>query len=164
MWLPVPPQCCLQSKFMWDAQFLKSDQYSYTVSSDSTTITLNETYLPTDVIEVLVLSDQISSVGFYQVPVNLQNNPLNGNSPSFTLGTIRTQYESICENLSQLSGPIQVPTTAETWATLCPMAKSYCNKVHLLPWLVIFCAVNSTTYLPACSTTAMSISNSKDRC
>ena len=102
------------------AQFLKSDQYSYVASSNSTTITLNETYLPTDVIEVLVLSNQTSSVGFYQVPVNLQNNPLNGNSPSFTLGTIRTQYESICENLSKLSGPISGANNTRDLGNLVP--------------------------------------------
>jgi hypothetical protein len=102
------------------SQFLKSDQFSYVVSSNSTTITLNETYFPTDVIEVLVLSDQPSSVGFYQVPVNLQNNPLNGNSPSFTLGTIRTQYESICENLSQLSGPISGANNSRDLGNIVP--------------------------------------------
>ena len=30
----------------------------------------------------------------------------NGNSTGFTLGTIRTHYESICQNLLTLSGPI----------------------------------------------------------
>ena len=88
------------------SNFILPSKYSYLVGTNSTTITLTDTYLPTDVIEVLVLSDQISNVGFYQVPINLQNNPLNGNSDSFTLGTIRTHYESICENLITLVGPI----------------------------------------------------------
>ena len=88
------------------SNFIKPDKYTYTLGTNSTTITLADTYLPTDVIEVLALSDQTSVTAFYQVPINLENNPLNGNSPSFTLGTIRTQYESICENLSTLVGPI----------------------------------------------------------
>ena len=88
------------------SNFIKPEKYTYTLGANSTTITLVDTYLPTDVIEVLALSDQTSVTAFYQVPINLENNPLNGNSPSFTLGTIRTQYESICENLSTLVGPI----------------------------------------------------------
>jgi len=88
------------------SQFLDPGLYTYTVTADSTTITLANVYLPTDVIEVLVLSEQTSSVGFYQVPNNLQSNPLNANSPLFTLGTIRTHYESICQNLLTLSGKI----------------------------------------------------------
>jgi hypothetical protein len=100
--------------------FLKSDEYSVIVSTNSTTITLNATYLPTDVIEVLVLSDQTSAVAFYQVPINLENNPLNGNSPNFTLGTIRTHYESICENLSQLSGPISGANNTRDLGNLVP--------------------------------------------
>jgi hypothetical protein len=88
------------------SNYIKPEKYTYTLGTNSTTITLVDTYLPTDVIEVLALSDQTSITAFYQVPINLENNPLNGNSPSFTLGTIRTQYESICENLSTLVGPI----------------------------------------------------------
>ena len=88
------------------SSFLESSQYTYTVGTNSTIITLTNTYLPTDVIEVLVLSNVTSNVGFYQVPNNLQSNPLNANSPGFTLGTIRTHYETICENLLGLSGPI----------------------------------------------------------
>jgi len=86
--------------------FIPPSEYSYLTSSNSTTVTLTNTYLPTDVIELLALSDQTSAVAFYQVPINLQNNPLNGNSNVFTLGTIRTHYESICENLADLSGPV----------------------------------------------------------
>ena len=86
--------------------FQDPSTYSYTRTSNSTTITLNKTYVIGDIIEVAVLSDQTSQVGFYQVPINLQNNPLNGNSDSFTLGTIRTHYESICENLITLTGVI----------------------------------------------------------
>jgi hypothetical protein len=86
--------------------FLESSKYTYTTTSNSTTITLLNTYVPGDIVEVVVLSDQISQVAFYQTPNNLQNNPLNANSPSFTLGTIRTHYESICQNLISLSGPV----------------------------------------------------------
>ena len=73
--------------------------------SDLTTINLLTTYVPGDLIEVAVLSDQISAQGFYQVPINLANNPLNDNSEPFSLGTIRNHYISIAENLINLSGP-----------------------------------------------------------
>jgi len=86
--------------------FQAPSTYSYTTTSNSTTITLSKTYVFGDIIEVAALSSQTSQVAFYQVPINLQNNPLNGNSDSFTLGTIRTHYESICENLTTVVGTI----------------------------------------------------------
>ena len=86
--------------------FQAPNTYSYTTTSNSTTITLSKTYVLGDIIEVAALSSQTSQVAFYQVPINLQNNPLNGNSDSFTLGTIRTHYESICENLTTVTGTI----------------------------------------------------------
>jgi len=84
------------------------DPGSYTVATTdiSTTITLDSTYAIGDIVEVLVLSDQTSQIAFYQVPINLEKNPINGNSDTFTLGTVRTHYESICENLTTLRGPI----------------------------------------------------------
>ena len=100
--------------------FIEPNMYSYTVGTDNTVITLNNTYLPTDIIEVLALSDQTSNVGFYQVPNNLQSNPLNANSPAFTLGTIRTHYESICENLLYLTGPINGSNNSRDLGNIVP--------------------------------------------
>ena len=88
-----------------NGQFQEAYNYQYTVGTNTTTINLLTQYTPGDQIEVTVLSDQVSSQGFYEVPMNLSNNPLNGNSKSFTLGTIRNHYISIAENLIDLSGP-----------------------------------------------------------
>ena len=95
------------------SQFQESYKYSVATTANSTTITWNNAtynngtaFAIGDIIEVLVLSDQASKVAFYQVPLNLENNPLNVNSPYFTVGTARTHYESICENLLGLVGPI----------------------------------------------------------
>ena len=100
--------------------FQEPGVYSYLTTDTSTTITLNNTYIPGDIIEVLVLSDQTSGTAFYQVPINLQNNPLNGNSPEFTLGTIRTHYESICENLITVQGPVNGANNTRDLGNLVP--------------------------------------------
>lgn len=88
------------------SNFREPDSYTLATTSNTTLITLDNTFAVGDTIEVLALSDQTSKVAFYQVPINLENNPLNSNSPRFTLGTIRTHYESICENITTLAGPI----------------------------------------------------------
>jgi len=84
---------------------------TYTLSVDNTTnvstITLNGNgYVNGDIIEVLVYSQQASTVGFYEVPVNLENNPFNANSKEFSLGTVRQHYATICQNLTDLQGNI----------------------------------------------------------
>jgi phosphoserine phosphatase len=48
-------------------------------------------------------------VAFYQVPINLENNPLNENASNLTLGTIRTHYDTIGQNLIGLTGKINGP-------------------------------------------------------
>jgi hypothetical protein len=85
--------------------FQEAYNYQYTVGTNTTTIDLLTTYVPGDLIEVTVLSDQVSVAGFYEVPTNLENNPLNDNSKAFTLGTIRNHYIGLAENLIALEGP-----------------------------------------------------------
>jgi hypothetical protein len=86
--------------------FQSPDNYTYITTATTTIITLTTTYVPGDIVEVAVISDQVSTTGFYQVPINLENNPLNGNSETFTLGTIRSHYETIGQNLTTLQGPV----------------------------------------------------------
>ena len=89
-----------------NATFQESYNYKVVTGTNTTTINLLTTYVPGDLIEVLVLSNQTSATAFYEVPINLENNPFNGNSKQFTLGTIRNHYSTIAENLIALSGPI----------------------------------------------------------
>ena len=89
--------------------FVDGTRYVYDVDTvtNTTTITIVDPAVPTGtIIEVEAISNQTSVVGFYQVPLNLENNPLNNNSNTFTLGTIRTHYQSIGENLRTLVGPV----------------------------------------------------------
>lgn len=86
--------------------FEEPENYTYITTANTTIITLSKIYAPGDVIEVAVLSSQVSSQAFYQIPVNLENNPLNANSETFTLGTIRSHYQTIGENLLNIQGPI----------------------------------------------------------
>lgn len=100
--------------------FVLPADYTYTRTSKTTTITLSKTYVPGDIIEVLVLSDQTSKTGFYQVPINLENNPLNSNSETFTLGTVRQHYQTICENLGTFSGTISGPNNTRDLGNIVP--------------------------------------------
>ena len=89
-----------------DGRFIEPENYTVSVEGDNTFISLFVPVSDTNVIEASVISDRASAVGFYQVPINLENNPLNQNSAEFTLGTIRTHYETIGQNLRDIQGPI----------------------------------------------------------
>jgi len=63
-----------------------------------------------DKIDVLIFSDQASAESFYEIPRNLEYNPLNGNFSSVTLGQIRSHYDKLLENTSVVSSgtiPVQ---------------------------------------------------------
>ncbi len=88
------------------SQFQNPSTYTVARTDTTTTISFITPHVIGEVVEVEVLSNQTSAVGFYQVPTNLQQNPLNANSEYFTLGTVRTHYQTICQNLNNLVGPI----------------------------------------------------------
>ena len=106
----------------YSSLFQDPNTYTVTTTSTTTTIRFNPTtkIVPGDVVEVLALSDQISAVGFYQVPVNLENNPLNGNSSYLTLGTIRSHYDSIAQNLVNLTGTVNGANNSRDLGNIVP--------------------------------------------
>ena len=105
-----------------DSAFQDPGTYTYVTTDNTTTITFPSTTLivPGQVIEVLVLSDQVSAVAFYQVPINLENNPLNQNADNLTLGTIRSHYDSIGQNLIGLTGKINGANNSRDLGNIIP--------------------------------------------
>jgi len=109
-----------------DSAFQDPGTYTYVTTDNTTTITFPNTtvIVPGQVIEVLVLSDQASAVGFYQVPINLENNPLNQNTDNLTLGTIRTHYDTIGQNLIGLTGKINGANNTRDLGNIVPFGLS----------------------------------------
>jgi hypothetical protein len=105
-----------------DSAFQDPNTYTYVTTDNTTTITFPNTtvIVPGQVIEVLILSNQASAVGFYQVPVNLENNPLNQNADNLTLGTIRSHYDSIGQNLVGLTGSINGANNSRDLGNIIP--------------------------------------------
>jgi hypothetical protein len=121
-----------------NSQFQEPSNYTYTTTATTTTIVLTTVYVPGDVIEVSVLSDQISATAFYQIPINLENNPLNGNSETFTLGTIRSHYETIGQNLLAIQGPIIGANNSRDLGDIVPYGLQILQQSSPLPLLGYF--------------------------
>jgi len=96
----------------------------YTVTTTNTTTTVN---IPLNfdavetVIQILVLSDQVSNTAYYQIPDNLNNNPFNEDITTANIGDIRGQYQSIFFNNPN--------TTGEVFG-----ANNYRDLGNLVPW------------------------------
>jgi hypothetical protein len=59
----------------------------------------------TDVLTIKSFAKQPkNNNGYYEIPVNLQNNPLNNNISEFTLGEVIDHVDSIIDNLTTFSG------------------------------------------------------------
>ena len=60
-----------------------------------------------DKIDVVIFSNTVSNIGYYEVPKNLDFNPLNQNFNSVTLGQFRTHYNKLIENTALGNIPLQ---------------------------------------------------------
>jgi hypothetical protein len=81
--------------------------YTITTGPDFTRITINSNLLVIEtVIQVLVLSTQVSKTAYYTIPINLNNNPLNEDLTTVNVGDIRGQYQSIFYNNPSCTGQV----------------------------------------------------------
>jgi len=77
---------------------------NYSVSGNIITFI---TSIPIDAeLQIRVISNEISEVGYYEVPVNLASNMFNENTSSLTLGTIRNHYNNLAQNILNVQGNI----------------------------------------------------------
>ena len=79
---------------------LARDHWNLVSKSDYKRIVLNTDLLLTDVLTIRAFAAQpINSNGFYEIPVNLKNNPLNSDIADFTLGEVIDHVDSIIDNI-----------------------------------------------------------------
>jgi|688.fasta_scaffold00229_11 hypothetical protein len=85
---------------------LETSAYSVTSLDTSTVVTLDSAPVEDTVIQIAVLSSQVSENAYFTIPINLNNNPLNQDITVANLGDIRGQYQSIFYNNPNLTGQI----------------------------------------------------------
>jgi hypothetical protein len=99
---------------------LLDSEFTVDFFNSATTVTLLEVPEVDTVIQILLLSDQTSNNAYYEVPINLNNNPLNQNLTTVNVGDIRGQYQSICFNNTNITGQIFGPNNFRDLGNLVP--------------------------------------------
>lgn len=87
-------------------KYLEPTDYTVTVFEAVTRITLASAPTEDTVIQVLLLSDQVSKNGYYEIPDNLNSNPFNQDLTVADLGDIRNHYQDIFVNAPNTTGDI----------------------------------------------------------
>lgn len=98
-------QSSIPVKLFIDGVFSLSSAYTYfTNSKGFTEIEFVTAPAIGTLIEVTVISDTVSQLGYYTLPSNLENNAINTVTNEVTLGTIRNHYGTICQNNDKFTG------------------------------------------------------------
>jgi hypothetical protein len=85
---------------------LEPTTYTVEVTENTTTIILLDPPVEETVIQVLLLSDQVSNSAYYQIPNNLNNNPFNEDLTVADVGDIQNHYQDIFINAPNTTGQI----------------------------------------------------------
>lgn len=91
-------------KIYVDNVLLNFDQFSYIIENNSTRIILNAAPVAGSKLDFLLYSNKVSNSGFFQIPGNFENNPLNQKFQTLTLGQLRSHTREIFSSLKNLSG------------------------------------------------------------
>ena len=84
---------------------LTKDTWSLVAGPQYYKVVLNSDIALTDVLTIKAFAKQpINANGYYEIPLNLQNNPLNEDIGDFTLGEVIDHVDSIVDNLTTFVG------------------------------------------------------------
>ena len=86
--------------------FVLPTDYVVTSTDKTTVVTLNTAPVDDTPIQILLLSDQVSDTAYYGIPINLNNNPFNGDLTTVNIGDVRSQYQNIFVNAPSIEGAI----------------------------------------------------------
>ena len=100
--------------------YLDPSNYTVTSTDVSTTVTIPNISAIDTVVQVLILSDQVSMTAYYGIPINLSNNPFNEDVTSVNIGDIRGQYQSIFYNNPNTTGEIFGPNNYRDLGNMVP--------------------------------------------
>ena len=105
--LPNPSTSLPNVKVLVNSKFIDINNFGLTQIGVRYAVLINPLLLTTgDSIDILIFSDSVSKMGYYQIPTNLDNNALNNNFDSLTLGQLRNHLVTIAENSQQVLGMV----------------------------------------------------------
>ena len=99
---------------------LSSADYTVTTTSTTTTVTIPTVASVNTVVQILILSDEVSATAYYETPINLNNNPFNADITTANIGDIRGQYQSIFFNNPNTTGEVFGPNNYRDLGNLVP--------------------------------------------
>ena len=85
-------------------KFYKSDRYNEVTVNGRYYITFAEALKVGDNVVIKVISNEVSSLGYYEVPINLENNADNADFTELTVGQVRNHLIELATNISTLEG------------------------------------------------------------
>tara|TARA_R110000782_G_scaffold4059_11_gene14421 strand:- start:13127 stop:25912 length:12786 start_codon:yes stop_codon:yes gene_type:complete len=83
---------------------LAPENYAYTTINSVVYVNITSTLVVNDKIDIYIVSDNTSPTGFYQVPTNLDNNSVNVNFETITLGQMRNHVQTAFVNSVDVTG------------------------------------------------------------
>lgn len=114
---------------------LDTTAYTVTVTDNTTQIILNNAPSITTVIQIEILSTQVSKTAYYVIPANLSSNPFNENLSSVNVGELRLQYQSIFTNNPDVTGSVFG-------------SNNYRDLGNLIPWATQIIQNSASLVLP----------------
>ena len=142
------------SSTMWPVISVYEDNqritdYTYTTTANTTIVTLLTPPTLGTPIEILIYSNQVSKVGYFQLPSNFDHNPFNQEITTINLGDLRGHYKSICNNITTLTGSAFGPNNFRDLGNLVPYGTRIIQNSAPLVYPSLFTRASDFNFLTA---------------
>lgn len=105
--LPNPSVTTPNVKVLVNSKFVDVNNFGLTQVAARYAVLINPTMLAKgDSVDILIYSDSVSKMGYYQVPSNVDNNSLNQTFATLTLGQLRNHLITLGQNSQIVEGVI----------------------------------------------------------
>lgn len=118
--VPTSPSIWPNIQVFINNKLQDTNSYSVAIGQTSTSVFLNTVPVDNTVIQIIILSSQVSNNAYFTIPINLNNNPFNQNLTSVNVGDIRGQYQSIFYNNPNTTGEVFGPNNYRDLGNLVP--------------------------------------------
>ena len=126
----------------WEIKNGTRFKYVYFNIDSMTSAEIN--YQSTDVITLKTFAAQVKNKnGYYELPINLQNNPMNENPIEFTLGEVIDHVDSIIDNLDTFDGEYLGAGNLRDLGNVSPYGTRFVQHAGALP-LALYHITNKT--------------------
>jgi hypothetical protein len=147
---PLNPLLDLDLRVYLDSKKLAPTEYTFVANGRLSSLEFSqETLADKSRLDILIRSSDVSELGFYEIPANLEFNARNQEFSSLTLGQMRGHVQKIFDNISEIQGVFPGSSALRDFPVAKTTAGTILQHSAGLPYAMLFLVNDQLDFVSA---------------